>query len=208
MQGPSVVRPYVEQYGVKFPVAVDQTDLFGQVFDLTAIPVSFLVDEIGIIRLRGGGPSDDFLAQVEAILAEPVSSSRGIGSTLPETMNRTELDQRISEDPADWRSRLALARLLWGEGKSSEAMEQCRVAATHQPDEPSIHFIWGQILLHENGREAALEQLIRARDLDPDNWRIRKQIWALEHPEKFYSDDSSDYGWQKEELARERSTAN
>lgn len=30
-------------------------DLFGQAFRLNAIPVSFLVDEVGIIRLRGGG---------------------------------------------------------------------------------------------------------------------------------------------------------
>jgi len=55
IQGPSVVRPYVEQFGVTFLVAVDRMDLFGQAFRLNAIPVSFLVDEVGIIRLRGGG---------------------------------------------------------------------------------------------------------------------------------------------------------
>lgn len=32
--------------------------------------------------------------------------------------------------------------------------------------------------------------------LDQDNWIIRKQIWALEHPEKFYK-GKVDYDWQK-----------
>ncbi|MCI0540680.1 MAG: hypothetical protein L0Z50_36230, partial [Verrucomicrobiales bacterium] len=50
----------------------------------------------------------------------------------------------------------------------------------------------------------ALVKLKKARDLDPDNWRIRKQIWTIEHPEKFYTQDSPDFGWQKEELAQKR----
>ena len=31
---------------------------------------------------------------------------------------------------------------------------------------------------------------------------IRKQIWAVEHPERFYP--AIDWDWQKEQLARER----
>lgn len=205
VQGPSVVKPYAEKFEVTFPVAVDPADLFGQTFDLTAIPVSFLIDEVGIIRLRGDGPTEEFLAQVESLLAEPVSTSRGVGSPLPETMDPAELERQLSAAPADWRIRLALARSLGSEGRSSEAIEQCRIAATHRPDEASIRFTWGQILLHADQRTAGLEQLEYARELAPDNWRIRKQIWAIENPEKFYAGDSPDYEWQKEELTREKS---
>ncbi len=49
-----------------------------------------------------------------------------------------------------------------------------------------------------------MSKLKQARDLDPENWRIHKQIWAIEHPDKFYSDKSPDFGWQREELAREK----
>jgi len=37
---------------------------------------------------------------------------------------------------------------------------------------------------------------------DQDNFVIRKQIWAVEHPERFYP--TIDFAWQKEQLARER----
>ena len=37
-------------------------------------------------------------------------------------------------------------------------------------------------------------------DLDPGNYLIRKQIWAVENPEKFY-DGAVDYDWQREQTA-------
>jgi len=38
--------------------------------------------------------------------------------------------------------------------------------------------------------------------LEPDNYLIRKQIWAVEHPEKFYSSDAVDSDWQREQLRK------
>ena len=38
--------------------------------------------------------------------------------------------------------------------------------------------------------------------LEPDNYLIRKQIWAVEHPEKFYSSDVVDSDWQREQLRK------
>ena len=35
--------------------------------------------------------------------------------------------------------------------------------------------------------------------LDPQNWNMRKQLWAIENPDKFYAGDV-DYGWQKEQV--------
>jgi len=49
-----------------------------------------------------------------------------------------------------------------------------------------------------NVNEALLEWKI-GRDLEPDNWVIRKQIWAVEHPEKFYDGDV-DLAWQKGQI--------
>jgi hypothetical protein len=46
---------------------------------------------------------------------------------------------------------------------------------------------------------AAWREALRA---DPDNFVIRKQIWAVEHPERFYP--SIDWAWQRDQLARER----
>ena len=51
-------------------------------------------------------------------------------------------------------------------------------------------------------REDAIAELKRAYVLDPKNWLIRKQLWAIENPGMFY-DGKVDYRWQKEQMARE-----
>ena len=38
-------------------------------------------------------------------------------------------------------------------------------------------------------------------ELEPDNYIIRKQIWAVQNPDRFYSGDV-DYAWQKEQMAQ------
>lgn len=48
---------------------------------------------------------------------------------------------------------------------------------------------------------AAAESMRLALRLDPKNLTIRKQIWALEHPEKFHP--VIDFDWQAEQLKRE-----
>ena len=39
----------------------------------------------------------------------------------------------------------------------------------------------------------AVAEWRKALALDPKNWIIHKQIWAVEYPDKFY-DDNVDYG--------------
>jgi hypothetical protein len=73
-----------------------------------------------------------------------------------------------------------------------------------QPRDASIPFLWALVLLHQGQRDAALAKLKAARDLDPQNWRVHKQLWAIEHPDKFYNGETPDFGWQQEELRREK----
>ncbi len=52
------------------------------------------------------------------------------------------------------------------------------------------------------GRTAeALARWREGLELDPANYLIRKQIWAVENPEKFY-DGAVDYDWQREQTAK------
>ena len=73
-----------------------------------------------------------------------------------------------------------------------------------RPGDATIPFTHGLVLLRLGKKSEALVKLTQARSLDPDNWRIRKQIWALENPEKFYGTNGIDWGWQKEQIAREK----
>lgn len=122
--------------------------------------------------------------------------------------SRDELEKAVARTPDDWRARLALARVYDAEERFRDAVSQLEPAAKLRPRESGIPFLWGLVLLHQNQKAKALNKLRLARDLDPENWRIRKQIWAIEHPDKFYYRDSPDYTWQREELAREKNETN
>lgn len=204
VQGADLPRGYAKKFGVTFTVAVDPADVFGRAFGLKAIPDSFLVDEAGIIRLHGNGPNAVLLEKVAAVLKEPLTTVRAAAPQLAAARTQAELEKTVAASPGDWRSRVALAQLLDGEGKPAEALAQLEAAAKMQPREPGVLFVWGTVLFRQNQKEASLAKLKAARDLDPENWRIRKQIWAIENPDKFYTGTGPDYGWQKKELAREK----
>ena len=60
----------------------------------------------------------------------------------------------------------------------------------------------GRVLLDGGRMEEAVAAWREALRLDPENFTIRKQIWAVEHPEKFFP--TIDFAWQQEQLAAER----
>ncbi len=63
-------------------------------------------------------------------------------------------------------------------------------------------FAEGAAALAAGDRESALRCWREALRDDPANFLIRKQIWAVEHPDKFYP--AIDRGWQARALARAR----
>ena len=69
--------------------------------------------------------------------------------------------------------------------------------------EASARFQLGLVLLEVGKREEAIAEWRKALALDPKNWIIHKQIWAVEHPDKFY-DGNVDYGWQEAQLEVEK----
>ena len=62
-------------------------------------------------------------------------------------------------------------------------------------------FDQGMKLYNQDKVEEALDLWRKGVELEPDNYVIRKQIWAVENPEKFYIGDV-DYGWQKTQLEK------
>ena len=74
---------------------------------------------------------------------------------------------------------------------------------TPQEREADARFQLAVVLLESGKKAEAIAELKRAFHLDPQNWLIRKQLWAVETPDAFYSGDV-DYTWQKEQMAREQ----
>ncbi len=80
----------------------------------------------------------------------------------------------------------------------AEQMTEDILGGPHH-DTATAHFQRGLGHYRQGNLEEALEEWKTGRDLEPDNWVIRKQIWAVEHPDKFYNGDV-DSAWQKEQL--------
>ncbi|MFT5366976.1 MAG: tetratricopeptide (TPR) repeat protein [Candidatus Latescibacterota bacterium] len=76
-------------------------------------------------------------------------------------------------------------------------------ALTADEQEADARFQLAIVLLENGKKEGAISELQKAFQLDPQNWLIRKQLWAIETPEAFYS-GNVDYGWQKAQMAREK----
>ena len=68
--------------------------------------------------------------------------------------------------------------------------------------EANARFQLGLTLLEIGKKNEAMAEWRKALALDPKNWIIHKQIWAVEHPDKFY-DGNVNYGWQKAQLDAE-----
>ena len=68
--------------------------------------------------------------------------------------------------------------------------------------EAAVFFNNGLQLYREGKQKEAIYQWRKIVNLDPDNYIVRKQIWAIMHPEKFYN-DRVDFNWQREQMSIE-----
>ena len=104
---------------------------------------------------------------------------------------------------------LVASRFEIRQPQTRELVENWLTAADLSLPEDSNELEWSEEalkLFREAGaavrrgeKETAIELLKRAFPLEPDNFIIRKQLWAIESPDMFYS-GAVDYGWQKEQL--------
>lgn len=76
-------------------------------------------------------------------------------------------------------------------------------ALTPDEKEADARFQLAIALLAQDKKQEAITELEEAVRLDPQNWLIRKQLWAIDEPEAFYAGDV-DYTWQE---ARQKTEA-
>ena len=90
----------------------------------------------------------------------------------------------------------------WCAGRSLD--EDAEQSAESAGGNDRVHALFrrGQELYRQGSVAEALERWREAAALEPANWIVRKQLWAVEHPERFY-DGPVDFDWQKRQIARE-----
>jgi hypothetical protein len=79
-----------------------------------------------------------------------------------------------------------------------ESPEADVLGADH--DEANSLFRQGLDLFEAGNVDQAMDIWRKGVELEPDNYIIRKQIWAVEHPDRFYA-AKVDFDWQKEQMA-------
>ena len=94
---------------------------------------------------------------------------------------------------SDWAKSVPSEDLSSGIEEKSPGAEHLRAIALFQE---------GNTQFRQGLRAEALVKWKEGMALEPDNLVIRKQIWAVEHPDRFYASDKVDYAWQKEQLEK------
>ena len=90
----------------------------------------------------------------------------------------------------------------WAQSPSiDESLPEAEAALGAEHSEANALFRAGLGLYRDGKVDEAVAQWRRGVELEPDNYIIRKQIWAVQNPDRFYSGDV-DYAWQKEQMAK------
>lgn len=153
---------------------VDAGNVLGTLFGYKAIPNGILLDDAGVVRYTKFGGFSVANDDVAAIERLLAEGSPRGATVSKDTALTGTVDKANGKLEAD--ETLANRRL--------EGLET------------------GLLHLRRGDRAGAVAAWREALALDPESYIIRKQIWAVEHPERFYP--TIDWAWQKEQLARER----
>jgi tetratricopeptide (TPR) repeat protein len=207
-QGPEVVRPFMEKANATFTTVVDSADGLWDLYGFDLIPNGYYIDERGYVRFLkvGGFEVRDVttIKIVEDLLAEKWAKKAVKVVEKPKLSPRQEiagLTRQLKVPLRGTDKRFRLAELLVETGQYKKAGKEYDALLAQHPKNIKALFGRGVVYHREKKTAQALECWRKAHVLDPGNWVIRKQIWAVEHPEQFYP--GIDYHWQREQIRRE-----
>jgi len=174
----------------------------GQGFELLAVAIDF----------QGAGRARPYVEAAGATFANAVDTENQLGllmgfTAIPNLILVDEVgiiryarfgrfDIRKEED---WRM---VERFLIEPG-AGELERSAAIADAFQTAEALEQFHRGMAHYREGRVAEALAAWRQVAVLEPRNWVVRKQVWAIEHPERFY-EGAVDYDWQKEQVDQNR----
>jgi tetratricopeptide (TPR) repeat protein len=202
---PERPRPYAEPHAATFKTVLDSAGALGRLFDFDVVPNGVFLDEHGVIRFLHIGGFDvrrpEAVQQVEALLATDFATTEAPTLLRQEALDVELLRAEIAAQPANPSLHFALGDALVREGRAADAEPSFARAVDLDPSDWSAAFGLGTALYQQGRVQEALRWWKTARELDPPNFTVRKQIWMVEHPERFYP--TIDSAWQKEQLVLE-----
>lgn len=188
-QHPDRTRLFMQWKQMDWPILIDPLNLLG----VTAVPITLLIDEHGIIRYIR--PGDDELQE----LLERTYERPAQAPAVAETPDLENLEKRARDGSPDALRRYANALVLWGDDASlARAIEAYESVLEAEPGRGADHFRLGVAYRKRYDSNArrdgdfakAVEHWGRALDIDPNQyiWRRRIQQYGprLTKPYPFY----------------------
>jgi tetratricopeptide (TPR) repeat protein len=200
---PERARPFAD--GWSFPTVVDSAGQLGRLFDFDVVPNGLLIDESGTLQFKHIGGFDirrpEVASQLEALLEADFSAGEQPRLLVQEPLDLEVLRTELAQRPDDAGLHFALGDALLQAGRPSDATAAFMRAVELDPRDWSARFALGTALHQQQQTSEALVRWREALALDPANFTVRKQIWMVEHPERFYP--TIDLDWQQQQLKLE-----
>lgn len=202
---PDGARQFTEQAGCTFPMALDSRNLLNTILGVKTVTNALLLDEDGILRwqhlhgFRVARP--EMLAMAERVVAGDLEEFVANPGVVQETLEIESLRAGLAEWPDDPDYLMLLAEALSQEGRTDEAMDTYRRVTEVSPAKSAAHYALGSLLAAEGRKDDAITAWRAALEVDPMNFTLRKQIWMLEYPERFYP--KIDMAFQVQQIKKE-----
>ncbi len=208
-QGPEVARRFTQSAGATFTTGVDRAQGLWELYGFDVIPNGFFVDEKGILRYVNIGDFEvrnpEVAQAIEKLLASPANGGATAAAVAPksETVEEAlrQAETELERDPNNLDRLLTLAERRVEAKQYDQARQDFGAALKKNPKSARALLGLATVCLDHGERDKALAVLKQAWALEPENWIIRKQIWAIEHPDQFYPAINTD--WQKEQIKKE-----
>ena len=195
IQGAEAARPYIEAAGAEYVNLIDANNLLGELFGLKAVPNTFLIDETGRFVGKSTRREADLWAQ-----GLPVGEPSLKAEPAPKTsLKAVEALSRAL--PNDALFHTLRADMYEQNGEPKRALKAYERALELDGGDARRRFRYAKLLLQLNRKKQAVQHMRAALKLEPSNYIVRKQIWAVENPERFYG-GGIDWEWQRRQTEK------
>ena len=196
---------FTKSSGVTFPMALDTRNVLNRVLGVRTVTNAFLLDEEGILRwqhlhgFRIARP--EMLRMVERAISGDLEEIWADPNVRQESLDIEVLRGELATDPNNPEYTFMLAEALCQEDQTDEGKQLYHRVIELDPANSAAYYALGSLYAEEGNKNEAVRVMRQGLERDPMNFTIRKQIWRLEYPEKFYP--KIDMAFQVERIKEE-----
>ncbi len=196
---------FTRESGCTFPMALDSRNVLNRILGVRTVTNAFLLDEEGRLRwqhlhgFRIARP--EMRAMAERVVAGDLEEIFVDPDVQQESLDVEVLRAELAGEPDNPEYLFMLAEALVQEGETEEAKALYARAMELDPTHSASAYALGSLHASEGDEEEAVRVMRAALEQDPMNFTIRKQIWRIEYPERFYP--TIDMSFQVEQIRKE-----